>query len=260
MFKNNCLLNLVGHVSELLVPDLGKNAGTVGAELERTGSVSKRTVQLAPLAVIRFVRYAAEAEHLARWRRPARPRDFTIRDRTFGLLRSMSRRNVSRYLKILEGPLEVQRAFEAGRMALMEASRVANMPHREQSWVADRIRADEAPKVVLASALVGETGTPGISLTPEEALQATIREGAHGTMDALTFMALADLKEEQGDQLQADLIRVRMRLVALGAEDPSRPTLKRQEALLFWQTLQPAKTTTLVQAFRALSSSYTDEP
>lgn len=62
----------------------------------------------------------------------------------------LSGRSVSRYLAVLETPVEVQAALEAGRLKLVVASRVAGLSICDRERVAAAIRAGEEPSAVVA--------------------------------------------------------------------------------------------------------------
>jgi ParB-like chromosome segregation protein Spo0J len=72
------------------------------------------------------------------------------RDRV-GKALNMSGRNLQRYWNVLNTPLEVQNALRAGKLTLVEAERVAFLTPATQAEIARRIKAGEAPKVVVAS-------------------------------------------------------------------------------------------------------------
>jgi ParB-like chromosome segregation protein Spo0J len=68
----------------------------------------------------------------------------------------MSGRNLDRYLQVLRTPNEVQNAFQAGQLSLVNAGKVANFPAKIQAEIADRVRDGESPKEVLAEYLPGK--------------------------------------------------------------------------------------------------------
>lgn len=72
-----------------------------------------------------------------------------VRDRV-GQIVGMSGRNLQRYLNVLAAPPEVQDAFAARRVRLVDAARVVTLSMREQETLADRLQAGGDPKAVLA--------------------------------------------------------------------------------------------------------------
>ena len=72
-----------------------------------------------------------------------------VRDRV-GQIVGMSGRNLQRYLNVLAARPEVQDAFAAGRVRLVDAARVVSLSKREQEALADRLRGGEDPKAVFA--------------------------------------------------------------------------------------------------------------
>jgi hypothetical protein len=72
-----------------------------------------------------------------------------VRDRV-GQIVGMSGRNLQRYLNVLAARPEVQDAFAAGRVRLVDAARVVGLSKREQEALADRLRGGGDPKAVLA--------------------------------------------------------------------------------------------------------------
>ncbi len=72
------------------------------------------------------------------------------RDRV-GKLIGMTGRNLNRYLRLLQTPVEVQNAFRARELPLVEAERVADLKPAQQADVAERVRAGECPRAVVGS-------------------------------------------------------------------------------------------------------------
>ena len=62
----------------------------------------------------------------------------------------MSGRNLGRYLNVLAAPVEVQDAFQAKRVTLVTAARVAGLSKDRREQVAARLRAGEDAKDVFA--------------------------------------------------------------------------------------------------------------
>lgn len=65
----------------------------------------------------------------------------------------MSPRNICRYLLVLEAPTEVQRAFDAGELKLIDAGRVALLGKEVQAAIAKRIAAGESAADVVRESL-----------------------------------------------------------------------------------------------------------
>lgn len=59
-------------------------------------------------------------------------------------------RHLNRILRILDAPLPVQRACDAGRLRMVLAERVASLPDEQQQDIAQRIDAGEDPNEVVA--------------------------------------------------------------------------------------------------------------
>lgn len=67
-----------------------------------------------------------------------------------GELAKMSPRNAHRYINVIRAPKEVQDAFRDGKLRLIQAASVAGLSERHQNEIAERIRAREDPKKVIA--------------------------------------------------------------------------------------------------------------
>jgi hypothetical protein len=64
----------------------------------------------------------------------------------FAARTGLSKRNAARYLDIVTTPMEVQEAFEAQKLNLVEASRVAHLLVEQQKAIAEGIRAGDEPR------------------------------------------------------------------------------------------------------------------
>jgi ParB-like chromosome segregation protein Spo0J len=82
-----------------------------------------------------------------------------------------SGRTLSRYFRVLRGPIEVQRAFEAGRVSLVVAEQVADLPPATAKSLAAAIAAGGDAKALVAAA-VGAVARPP---DPHDALPAACR-------------------------------------------------------------------------------------
>ncbi len=65
----------------------------------------------------------------------------------------MSGRTLERYLRILDAPREVQDAFRAGQVSLVNASKVAGLPKDVKQQLADDLRAGADPKKAVPARL-----------------------------------------------------------------------------------------------------------
>jgi hypothetical protein len=72
----------------------------------------------------------------------------------------MSGRTLERYVRVLDTPREVQDAFQAGRLSLVNASRVAGLPPEAQEQLAADLRAGVNPKQAVAARLAGRVPDP----------------------------------------------------------------------------------------------------
>jgi ParB-like chromosome segregation protein Spo0J len=72
----------------------------------------------------------------------------------------ISGRTLERYLRVLDTPAEVQDAFRAGRISLVNASKVAGLPQEAQQQLAEDLRAGTDPRQAVAARLAGRTPAP----------------------------------------------------------------------------------------------------
>jgi ParB-like chromosome segregation protein Spo0J len=82
-----------------------------------------------------------------------------VRD-TVGNRLGMFGRTLERYLRVLDAPREVQEAFQAGRISLVQASRVAGLPNEVQEQLVDDLRGGVDPKQAVAARLAGREPDP----------------------------------------------------------------------------------------------------
>ena len=66
---------------------------------------------------------------------------------------NLSARSVSRYLLVLAAPPAIQNAFDAGELTLVQAGKVALLEKQKQREIAQRIKAGESARSVVASFL-----------------------------------------------------------------------------------------------------------
>jgi ParB/RepB/Spo0J family partition protein len=103
---------------------------------------------LGKLAMARGYRGLMEVYQLEKWdrldpRKPMNPK------KQLAARLGCSAKNLERYLKVLNTPHEVQLAFEAGRLKLDFAARVAGLSQSEQQEIAEEIRRDNNPNDVV---------------------------------------------------------------------------------------------------------------
>lgn len=137
-------------------------AGVSADEIERyLLDANQHRQHLTKLQQARIARRLYEIE---RNRAPGSLRDSEAeeaRDRV-GQQIGMSGRNLQRYWNVLDAPLELQLAFDQGKLSLTIASRVAGLPHVDQNEIAERIADGEDPKEVAESFLEKKNGPPPI--------------------------------------------------------------------------------------------------
>lgn len=104
----------------------------------------------------------------------------------------MSGRNLDRYMRLLDTPIEVQNAFCSGKLSLVLAGKVAGLNAKDQQVVAGRIRAGETPKVVLEDYF---TPTKGRHVKVADAMASIVRGLERGQQD------LADRIDEVSSKL-----------------------------------------------------------
>jgi ParB-like chromosome segregation protein Spo0J len=106
--------------------------------------------------------------------------DEELRDRV-GQLVGMSGRNLQRYFNILSAPIEVQDAFQDRKIKLIDASKVVNLPAKQQAELAARLRAGEDVVAVLARLFPAKTPE---QVHPVDAVVALVRgiEQAHARL------------------------------------------------------------------------------
>jgi hypothetical protein len=79
--------------------------------------------------------------------------------RLLGRRLNLSPRSINRYLLVMDAPAEVQAAFDAGTITLVQAGRVGRLDRREQQDIARRIKEGEKARNVVAHALSGKQGS-----------------------------------------------------------------------------------------------------
>jgi ParB/RepB/Spo0J family partition protein len=62
---------------------------------------------------------------------------------------NLAGRSLDRYARVLDTPREVQQAFDAGQLRLIDAGKVAGLKRRVRTQIAERIRAGESPADVV---------------------------------------------------------------------------------------------------------------
>lgn len=104
--------------------------------------------QLGKLAMARGYWGLMEVYQQEKWDR-LDPRKPTAPKKQLAARLGCSTKNLERYLKVLNTPHEVQLAFEAGRLKLDYAARVAGLSQSEQQEIAEEIRRDNNPNDVV---------------------------------------------------------------------------------------------------------------
>ncbi|MFO0881784.1 MAG: ParB N-terminal domain-containing protein [Gemmataceae bacterium] len=66
-----------------------------------------------------------------------------------GKIIGMSGRNLYRYIRVLDTPIEVQNAFRRSEVSLVVAERVADLGSRDQEEIAERIRSGQDARAVI---------------------------------------------------------------------------------------------------------------
>lgn len=107
---------------------------------------------LDPLAKARVARRLYEIERGKSGENRRQDEDGELRDRV-GKAIGMSGRNLARYLRVLQTPIEVQNAFRAGEVSLVAAEKVADIKPAAQAKLAKRIAAGEPAKKVISDAV-----------------------------------------------------------------------------------------------------------
>lgn len=124
-------------------------AGATRAQIEAeflTDNLLRR--QMDPLAKARVALRRAEVEREINGTDGGPEKEGEVRDRV-GRAIGMSGRNLVRYLSILRAPVEVQTAFQAGRLKLVPAARVGGLDKKAQTAISRRLRkGEDAAEVV----------------------------------------------------------------------------------------------------------------
>jgi ParB family chromosome partitioning protein len=107
---------------------------------------------LGPLAKARCLHRLLVLETEGRTGTPDRRKKEILKAR-IGERLGVSLRTVSRYLLVLKTPREIQVAFDAGKVTLIAAGRVALLSRSKQREIAQRLAEGEQPKRVLAQYL-----------------------------------------------------------------------------------------------------------
>jgi ParB-like chromosome segregation protein Spo0J len=124
-----------------------------------------------------------------------------------GKVIGMSGRNLQRYWNVLRSPREIQEAFRAGQLTLVQAARVAGLSTAEQSEIADAIRAGATPRQAVATLPAPRT---------------TKQESVNNVFNRLTRELERDLQALDGQIARLDPSRL----------SPSVPLLKKGRMLL----------------------------
>jgi ParB-like chromosome segregation protein Spo0J len=178
-----------------------------------TANLTRR--QLDPLAKARGVLRLYEIERKRRRGQLDAAEEAEARDR-IGKAIGVSGRTLSRYLRVLRTPVEVQNAFRAGRLSLVAAEKVADLAGDVQRAVAGRIRGGDDPKAVLAAVLPAPDGRHRKAGDALASLVRHLRCGVHDLDGRVDRVSRAAARQE------LDLLRraksVLDRLIRLGQE------------------------------------------
>lgn len=108
----------------------------------------------------------------------------------------MAGRSLDRYEKILDAPLEVQRAFESQKLSLILAGKVADLPGGIQKQIAEDIRSGKRPTIVVKGFLTND-GKPAKRLGT--ALSHFVKAVGQGVGELRGRIDKADLGNWQSD-------------------------------------------------------------
>lgn len=89
-------------------------------------------------------------------------------------------RHLKRVLRILDAPLSVQRACDAGKLKMVLAERVSNLSEDAQRVIAERIEAGEDPNAVVTEFLP----PPDV----DDSIEAAVQEFMYRLTDAMKFL------------------------------------------------------------------------
>lgn len=137
----------------------GNTAAIERAHLE--ANLNRR--QLDPLDRVRIARRLAEI----RYGRPLsrlRPYEIKLLREELGDRLGLSPRHVDRLINISKLQMEIQKAFSAGRLKVVEADRVSRLPVRTQEKIAESIEAGEDPAQVVKPHLAAQKPARGVKL------------------------------------------------------------------------------------------------
>jgi ParB-like chromosome segregation protein Spo0J len=108
--------------------------------------------QLTKLDIARLVVELCRLEQDTRGKRRREAAGCAIRDRV-GEMLGMCGRNVQRYLNVASAPPEIQQAFDAGRLSLVQASRVTGLEPKRRKQLVREIRNGTKPTEAVKRAL-----------------------------------------------------------------------------------------------------------
>ncbi len=108
--------------------------------------------QLDPLTRAQVALRLLEIERDRPRRRRAPDEEAEARDRVGNAI-GMSGRNLARYWKVLQTPLEVQHALRDGKLTLANAGRVAALAKPKQTKIAEAIRGGQEPSIAVSKYL-----------------------------------------------------------------------------------------------------------
>jgi len=146
------------HVDVVIRHDLA-DAGPAAAEMFFIQDNLVRR-QLSPLARARCIQQLFILESKSRFGLDEKSKEKL--KAKIALQHGLSVRSVNRYLLLLTAPTAVQRAFDQGRLSLVDACKVAGLPRETKAEIARRIDADEKPNDIVKPFLKGTKETSDV--------------------------------------------------------------------------------------------------
>lgn len=211
---------LSGHQRRRVLMDLGYTATTVlvrhdlaeaeESEIEDvflTANTARR--QLSPLARIRIEIRRHEIKVERPWPKMYAHQVARLRDHLVESL-EMTARNVGRYLAVLRTPRAVQDAFEAERITLQQAAKVATLREEVQGEIAEQLPQAEDPKALVKTFFVANRKSYTVC-NQYRSFLVTLYHTIHEIRPQMEFVETVDLEEdvelmEQGIEFFRELI------------------------------------------------------
>jgi ParB family chromosome partitioning protein len=214
-------------------------AGEVAVELRfLTDNLNRRHTD--PLGQARCYQRQLELEKTKGKRKLFDREAGDIRDRVAKRLDCGSGRTLSRLLKVLETPLEVQRAFSRGELGVLLAGKVAGLKKDQQAAIAEAIRQGGNPKEVVTRYLPAKTAGHKSVRSARDAFVRSLRGGLEdleGRVEKIKSLTL-----DQEEVLQQGLEVIQQILNQAQVVDPmeQQANLEKQlEAIKMMRTAKP---------------------